>query len=227
MTLRLLVADDNVSMQKMVRLAFAGENAVVEAVSSGDAALDILKAFRPDVVLADVSMPGYSGYEVCELMRQDPEFAAVPVILLNGAFDPIDEEEAARVEASGYLTKPFDPSEMIDLVEKLLLEQARPPDSDFSDNKTDGTDDTDAKFRNMTSGVPGDFFYITPGAWESYLGADCVLEIFDNRAFNRKTLENRRIPDELVDRVAERVAKKMFPDIETFIRRTLTAREST
>ena len=110
MTLRLLVADDNVAMHKMVRLAFTGEDAVIEAVTNGEAAIDTLREFRPDVVLADVSMPGYSGYEVCERIRGDLDFAAIPVILLNGAFDPLDEEEAARVKASGHLTKPFDPS---------------------------------------------------------------------------------------------------------------------
>ena len=124
MTLRLLVADESVTMQKMVRLAYATEDAEIEAVFNGDAALDILYEFRPDVILAAVSMPGYNGYEVCELIRQDPEFATLPVILLAGAFDPFDEEEAVRVEASGHLTKPFDTSEMIEMIERLRPESS-------------------------------------------------------------------------------------------------------
>ena len=64
MTLRLLVADESVTMHKMVRLAYATEDAEIEAVFNGDAALDILYEFRPDVILAAISMPGYNGYEV-------------------------------------------------------------------------------------------------------------------------------------------------------------------
>ena len=235
MTLRLLIADDNAAIQKMVRLAFAGEDAFVEAVSSGDAALGILKDFRPDVVLADVSMPGYSGYEVCELIRHEPEFADVPVILLSGAFDPFDEEEATRVKASGHLTKPFDPSEMIALVESLLPETARHSAPDFSDNEKKevfaGTDIaaeiSSPPFEYVVAGAPGDFFSITPGAWESYLGPDRILEIFHDETFNGKTAADRRIPEELIERVAEKVMEKMFPDIETFIRQMLSARKTT
>ncbi|MCL2877805.1 MAG: response regulator [Acidobacteria bacterium] len=250
MTLRLLVADDNAAMRKMVTLAYTGENAVVEAVSSGDAAIGTLHKFRPDVVLADVSMPGYSGYEVCELIRRDSQFAAIPVILLNGAFDPLDVEEAARVEASGLLTKPFDPSEMIGLVEKLLLDPAHRLIHDFSDNTANETGTgteipappadpaADADFiheelsenaetsePDMESGALDSFFHIPPHAWESYFGPDRILEIFNDETFSGKASADRRIPDGLADRVAERVAEKMLPAIKTLIRRTPADRE--
>ena len=250
MTLRLLVADDNAAMQKMVLLAFAGEDAVIKAVSSGDAAIDILHEFRPDVVLADVSMPGYNGYEVCKLIRQDREFAAIPVILLNGAFDSLDEAEAARVEASGHLTKPLDPSEMIGLVESLL-ESARRPAPDFSDNAPAQTaagseitaetqpppvehvapaDITHAELREnaetsspyMKSAAFDQFFHVTPRALESYLGPDRVLEIFTDETFEifrKKAAGDWRFPDELADRIAEKVVKKMLPAIETLLYR--------
>jgi len=167
MTLRLLIADDNASMRKMVQLAFAGEDAVIEAVASGDAALGILEEFRPDAALADVSMPGYNGYELCERIRRHPVFSDIPVILLTGAFDTFDENLSARVGASGRLTKPFNPSEMIDLLEKLLAETARRRASDLSDNKAESAERQDALFR------------VSPGAWQSFLGHDRILEIFD------------------------------------------------
>jgi len=220
MTLRLLVADDNATMQKMVRLAFAGEDALVETASNGDAAIDMLKKFRPNVVLADISMSDYSGYEVCELIRQDPEFANIPVILMNGAFDSFDEEEAARVQASGYLTKPFDPSELITMVEKLRLKNTHYPATVFPENKTGETENQN------TESAPDDFFHVTPRVCESYLDPNCILEIFNNGAFSRKTAAEWKIPDELIDRVAERVVEKMFPDIETLIRRTMNTNES-
>jgi len=180
-------------------------------------------------------MPGYSGYEVCELIRQDPEFAAVPVILLNGAFDPFDEEEAARVEASGHLTKPFDPSEMIAMVEKLLADHSRGHASDFSDNEaeeihmeTDTTAEiTPPPAESDTLDAPDDFFNITPRAWGSYLGPGRILEIFNDETFNGKADTNWRIPEELIDRIAEKVTEKMSPHIETRIRQALSARETT
>ena len=229
MTLRLLIADDNVATQKMVQLAFAGEDAVVEAVSSGDAALEVLKVFRPDVALADVFMPGYSGYEVCELIRHDPEFASLPVILLRGAFDPFDEDEAARVGASGHLTKPFDPSEMIAMVERLLQETGRCATPGFSSGEKEKFDtETGAKteislppVESAASGTQYDLFNVTPRSWESYLGPDRILEIFDGKA-----VANWRIPEELIDRVAEKALEKIVPDIETFIKQTLSACKS-
>jgi CheY-like chemotaxis protein len=254
MTLRLLVADDNVAMHKMVNLAFTGEDAVIEAVTNGDAALEMLKKFRPDAALIDVSMPGYSGYEVCELIRQDPEFSAIPVILLNGAFDPFDEEEAARVEANGHLTKPFDPSEMLKMVKNLVQESAGRPVPAFSGKKAGEIDIETApaaeisvwpveptgfpeiEIRESASGkIPephtqpaaaNDFFHVPPRIRASYLGPDSILEIFDSGTFDGKSVADLRIPDELIDQVAERVITKMFPDIERLIRRTLSVRKS-
>jgi CheY-like chemotaxis protein len=119
MTLKLLVADDSVTIQKMVRLAFGAEDAEVEAVTSGEAALEALRRFRPDIVLADALMPGIGGYELCARIREEPEFSRLPVILLSGTFEPFDPQEAERVGADGHLSKPFDTSELIDRVHSL------------------------------------------------------------------------------------------------------------
>lgn len=231
MILRLLIADDNVTMHKMVRLAFTGDDAVIVAVSNGYAAIEALKDFRPNIVLADVSMPGYNGYELCGLIRRNPEFTAVPVILLNGAFDPFDEMEATRVKASGHLTKPFDPSEMIVMVEKLLLESAHHPAAGLSGDEAEETgaaaEISTLPLESAVSGTPYDFLHVAPQVCESYLGPDRILEIFDGETFNVKTAADWRIPEKLIDRVAEKAAEKMFPYIETFIRQILSAGETT
>ena len=232
MTLRLLIADDNIATQKMVQLAFNGEDATVEAVSSGDAALEALKGFRPNAALVDVFMPGYSGYEVCELIRHDPEFASIPVILLNGAFDPFDEDEAARVGASGHLTKPFDPSEMIDMVERLLPKNTRGAAPGGSGNKTGDAETVSAAEissppgESVTDGTPCDFFNVTPRSWESYLGPNRILEIFDGETFYGKTASEKWLPEEFIERVADKAVEKLIPDIETFIKQTLSACKS-
>ena len=104
-----LVADDNSNIQKMVALALEDQDISVVAVGNGEAAVRKLAEVHPDVVLADVFMPVRNGYEVCEFVKKDSRFAHIPVILLIGAFDPFDENEARRVGANGVLKKPFVP----------------------------------------------------------------------------------------------------------------------
>ena len=104
---KLLLADDSITIQKVVNLTFADEGIDVTAVGDGDAALERLSAEPPDILLADVNMPGPNGYEICELLRSDEATRNLPVILLVGSFEPFDETEAARVGANAYLTKPF------------------------------------------------------------------------------------------------------------------------
>lgn len=117
----ILVADDNSNIQKMVSLVFKEKGIDVVAVGNGEAACRKVPEVHPDVVLADVFMPVRNGYEVCEFVKQDPQFAETPVILLVGAFDPLDEKEAQRVGANGVLKKPFVPPEpLIAMVSSLL-----------------------------------------------------------------------------------------------------------
>lgn len=117
----ILVADDNSNIQKMVSLVFKEKGIRVVAVGNGEAACRKVPEVNPDVVLADVFMPVRNGYEVCEFVKQDPQFAEIPVILLVGAFDPLDEKEAQRVGANGVLKKPFVPPEpLVALVSSLL-----------------------------------------------------------------------------------------------------------
>lgn len=117
----ILVADDNSNIQKMVSLVFEEKGMRVVAVGNGEAACRKIPEVRPDIVLADVFMPVRNGYEVCEFVKQSPEFANIPVILLVGAFDPLDEKEAQRVGANGVLKKPFVPPDpLIAMVASLL-----------------------------------------------------------------------------------------------------------
>ena len=104
---KLLLADDSVTIQKVVNLTFADEGIEVIAVGDGDAAMEKFVEFAPDLLMVDVNMPGADGYKICEMIKQDEETAHIPVILLVGSFEPFDEEEAHRVGADAYLTKPF------------------------------------------------------------------------------------------------------------------------
>jgi CheY-like chemotaxis protein len=124
---RILVADDNSNIQKMVALAFQDHGIEVIAVGNGEAAVRKLPDLSPDVVLADVFMPVRNGYEVCEFIKKDPRFSKIPVILLVGAFDPLDEAEARRVGADGILKKPFVPPDpLIAMVTSVMAKAPKP-----------------------------------------------------------------------------------------------------
>jgi CheY-like chemotaxis protein len=120
---RILVADDNSNIQKMVVLAFEERGVDVVTVGNGEAAVRRLPDVNPDLVLADVFMPVRNGYEVCEFIKKDTRYAHIPVILLVGAFDPLDEKEARRVGADGVLKKPFVPPDPLIAMVMSVLEK--------------------------------------------------------------------------------------------------------
>lgn len=104
---KLLLADDSITIQKVVNLTFADEGIEVIAVGDGDSAMRKFDEFMPDLVMADVNMPGLNGYEVCRIIKQTEETHNIPVILLVGSFEPFDETEAKDAGADDFLTKPF------------------------------------------------------------------------------------------------------------------------
>ncbi len=121
---KILVADDNSNVQKTVALALGDLGVDIIAVNNGDAAIRKLADVSPDLVLADIFMPVRNGYEVCEYVKKDSRLANVPVVLLVGAFDPLDEREAQRVGADGILKKPFVPPDPLITMVKTLLDRS-------------------------------------------------------------------------------------------------------
>src|SRR2546429_850561 len=103
----LLLADDSVTIQRVIELTFADENIKVIAVGDGDQAIERMEAAPPDIVLADIGMPGRTGYEVAQYMKQSPRLAQIPILLLTGAFEPVDQARAAEAGCDGVLAKPF------------------------------------------------------------------------------------------------------------------------
>src|SRR4029077_16962940 len=119
---KILVADDNSNIQKMVGLALKDHGIEVVAVGNGEAAVRKISDVRPDLVLADVFMPVRNGYEVCKYVKEDKTLSHIPVILLVGAFDPLDEQEAQKAGADGVLKKPFVPPDpLISMVKSALV----------------------------------------------------------------------------------------------------------
>lgn len=117
---KILLADDSITIQKVVNLTFSDEGIEVVTVGNGELAVRRLNEVQPDIVLADIYMPGKSGYEVCEYIKTNPQYSHIPVLLLVGAFEPFDPTEAVRVKADGHLTKPFESRALVATVNRLI-----------------------------------------------------------------------------------------------------------
>lgn len=117
---QLLLADDSVTIQRVIKLTFADEDIDVVAVGDGDQAVEAIDSQPPDIVLVDIAMPGRSGYEVAQHVRTSPRLAHIPVVLLTGAFEPVDEARASEIGCDGVFAKPFEPEAVVSCVRELL-----------------------------------------------------------------------------------------------------------
>lgn len=120
MAKKILLADDSVTIQKVVELILSEGDYELKVFSNGQDALQYIQKEKPDLVLADIEMPGLNGYELCEKIKSNPSLQDIPVILLSGAFEPLDEDRASQVKADGNLVKPFESSELISKINEAL-----------------------------------------------------------------------------------------------------------
>lgn len=119
---RILAVDDDPVIQRLLRVNLEMEDYEVAVASDGVEALEQVRAFRPDLVLLDVMMPVKDGWQVCVEMKRDPELAAIPVVFLSARAQEADVERGTELGADAYVTKPFDPLELLALVGRLLDE---------------------------------------------------------------------------------------------------------
>jgi CheY-like chemotaxis protein len=124
----ILLADDSPTIRRLVNQTFADANFRIVEVNNGDAAIKNFDEVRPDVVLADIYMPGKNGYQVCGYVRSHRELGKTPVVLLVGAFEAFDEDAARKAGATANITKPFEPGALIDLVLSILPEEREAPE---------------------------------------------------------------------------------------------------
>ncbi|TLM68869.1 MAG: response regulator [Deltaproteobacteria bacterium] len=120
MSKKLLLADDSITIQKVIQITFAHENYELSITDNGDSAFARARELMPDLVLADVYMPGKNGYELCAAIKAEPSLKHVPVLLLAGSFEPFDEGKARVCGADAWIEKPFESQALIDKVAALL-----------------------------------------------------------------------------------------------------------
>ena len=124
---KILVADDSLTIQKVIRLALSGDGYEIQTVSDGKEALEQASLFRPDICIIDVSLPHFDAYQIREQLIMKPDLKNIPVILMSSAFEKVDEPRAQKLGFAGHLIKPFDPSH---LRSTLLSVATRTPQND-------------------------------------------------------------------------------------------------
>ena len=120
MARKILIADDSPAIQKRAAGLLAGEGIEVVTVANGIAAIKKLSIVNPHIVLADVSMPGKDGYEVCDYIKKSPEYGKTVVLLVVSDMEPYDEMRGRRVRADGIVKKPFTGSDLQDVIQSYL-----------------------------------------------------------------------------------------------------------
>ena len=165
MARKILLADDSVTAQNMGRKILADAGYEVIAVNNGSAALKKIAELKPDLVILDVYMPGYSGLEVCQRLKESGETARIPVLLTVGKLEPFKPEEAQRVRAEGFIVKPFEASELLSALSKLedkVVPRAEPTKPGRFARAIAAAEEAGRGNRNETAGQEG--------GWKSRIG---------------------------------------------------------
>ena len=116
----LLIADDSSTIQRVIKLALADENVDIVVAGTGRDAIKQIESNRPALVLADTRMPDGTGYEVAEFVASKSGSKPVPVVLMSGAFETLDEQRAKAAGCVAVLVKPFEPEKLVRTVQELL-----------------------------------------------------------------------------------------------------------
>lgn len=129
MSIKVLLADDNITAQRLGSKILSDAGYEVIAVSNGAAAVKKIASEKPDLLILDVYMPGYTGLEVCEKVKQDPAMGSVPVLLTATNMEPFNQADGNRAGADGFMIKPFEASDLLAVVQKFeaRMKPSEPP----------------------------------------------------------------------------------------------------
>ena len=120
MSAKVLAVDDDPTIQRLLQVNLEMEGYDVRLASDGEEAVQAAQEFEPDIILLDIMMPKLDGWQVCEKLKADPTFAKTPIVFLSARAQDADVDKGLELGAEAYITKPFDPIDLIDLVEELL-----------------------------------------------------------------------------------------------------------
>jgi len=164
----LLLADDSVTIQRVIELTFAHEDVRVVAVADGKRAVEYISVERPDIVVADVGVAEVDGFGIVAHMKKSAALRDIPVLLLAGAFEPVDEGRVRASGCDGILVKPFEPQQLVGRVKELLAERRG------KNGKDNGKDKGKERNGKRVFGALG------IGGLKLKLHRACVGQLFDN-----------------------------------------------
>ena len=147
----LLLSDDNLMVQRVIAMTFASEDITVKIVSDGEEAILQIASERPDVVLASISTPKRNGYEVAAFVKSSPGLASIPVLLLAGAFEPVDQARVTQVRCDGVIVKPFEPPQVVARVRELIASAGSRTSAPATGKERDG----DSPVQSTPQGASG------------------------------------------------------------------------
>jgi CheY-like chemotaxis protein len=205
---KILLADDSVTAQNMGRKILADAGYEVIAVNNGSAALKKILELKPDLVILDVYMPGYSGLEVCQRLKESQETARIPVLLTVGKLEPFKPEEAQRVRAEGFIVKPFEASELLSTMSKLedkVVPRAEPSKPGRFARAIAAAEESSRGSRNESAGEDN--------GWKSRIGfpkkkTEPEEKVADEAPVDRRVKRNRRTEDKpAVERAVQQEEK--------------------
>ena len=136
---RILLADHSPHAQRMGERILRDEGFEVVTVTDGDTALLRLKDIEPDLVLADISLPGRNGYEICDYVKGSGKYPHTRVILTAGPLVPLDQARADQIRSDGFVKKPFEASVLIETVQPLIAVASPPAAAPAEDARPAGT----------------------------------------------------------------------------------------
>ena len=118
--MKILIADDELRLRKVIALYMSKCSHEVIEAGNGDAAIEMIYANKPDAVVLDIMMPGKTGIEVTKIIRENPEYQDMPIILLTANASEDDVKNGIAAGANKYITKPFSPKELAEAIESLM-----------------------------------------------------------------------------------------------------------
>jgi CheY-like chemotaxis protein len=209
MSKTILLADDSVTIRKVVELTFMEEDYELISVGTGNEALERSEESTPDLLIADVHMPEPGGYDVCRALKEkDPN---LPVLLLVGSFEPFDPAEVQACGADAFLKKPFDSQELLQKVEKLLESRGEAAD-EIEEEVPAAGEEVEAPFAFSVEPVPDISAEDLPASTEA--AVEEVAEEVRVEEFRVEPSPETRegLSDEAVEQIARRVVELLSND---------------
>ena len=116
---KILIVDDDVTITELMKVLVSMEGHQPTTVNDSTKAMEVASSVNPDLITLDLMMPGLTGFELCEMLHNDPKFEKIPIVIVSAKDDPQSKEMALKAGATDYVTKPFGADELMGKIKTL------------------------------------------------------------------------------------------------------------